>query len=201
MTTPRTAVRAAAVLGATAALTVAGIGAASATTADSTIDGNTVSVEFALESAEILDTCGAVLAPTSSLPTLTAALANADTAGGFTALLQTLGENEDIHVLKGALGLPFVSVNLLAPSATATATNVPSNVYALVSFCLSDVENPQIDAPILVGDPADAVLGSLSGLTGGDALGTLSSALGGGEAGGVGDLGSMAGMMGGAAGE
>ena len=45
MTSVRTAVRAAAVLGATAALTVAGAGAASAATASSpVVEGNTISI-------------------------------------------------------------------------------------------------------------------------------------------------------------
>ena len=47
MTSARTALRAAAVLGATAALTVAGAGAASAaTTANADVEGSTVSVTF-----------------------------------------------------------------------------------------------------------------------------------------------------------
>ncbi|MDV8002497.1 hypothetical protein [Rhodococcus sp. IEGM 1408] len=200
MTTPRTAFRTAAVLGATAALTLAGAGAASATTAENTVVGNTVSVTFTLEAGQLLgDACGALLAPTSAVPELTAAFANADNADGLQALLATLTKNDSLIVFPGDLGTPLVSlVPAVAPSRTVTATNVPSNVYALVSFCGSDDE-PTIDAPLIVGNPAEALTGSLSGL-GGDALGMLSSAMGGDEDGGMGGdpLGSLAGMMGGA---
>ncbi len=198
MTTARTAVRTAAVLGATAALTLAGAGAASATTSTSNVDGNTVSVTFALEEGETVDACGALLAPTSEVPGLSAQFANADTAAGLESLLQTLATNEDLVVLKGALNAPFVTPSLLFPSLTVTAADVPSNLSALVSFCASDSE-PTVEAPLLVGNPIDAITGSLSGL-GGDGLGMLSSAIGGGADGGLGgDLGSLAGLMGGAA--
>lgn len=200
MTTPRTAVRAAAVLGATAALTLAGAGAAMATTHTSAKVDSTVSVTFALEEGELGDACGAILAPTSAVPGLTEQFANADTAGGLQSLLQTLAANKDLVVLKGALNVPFVTPSVVAPSLTVTATDVPANVYALVSFCASD-SKPTVEAPLLVGNPADALTGSLSGL-GGDAFGMLSSALGGGEDGGMGaGLGSLTDMMGGATGE
>ena len=200
MTTPRTAFRTAAVLGATAALTLAGAGAASATTAAPSVEGNTVSVTFTLEGTQAADACGAILAPTSAVPALTEAFANADTTAGLEALLRNLATNKDLVVLKGDLNAPFVTPSLFAPSLTVTATSVPSNVYALVSFCGSDDE-PTISAPLLVGNPVEALTGSLSGL-GGDAFGMLSSAMGGEEDGGMGgDLGSLAGLMGGATGE
>ena len=201
MTTPRTAVRTAAVLGATAALTLAGAGAASATTAASTVVDNTVSVNFTLESAQPLgDACGAILAPTSAVPALTASFANADDLAGLEDLLTTLMNDDSIIVLTGDLGTPVVSLfPLVAPTRTVTATDVPSNVYALVSVCASD-EDPTIEAPVLVGNPVEALTGSLSGLAGGDALGMMSSVIGGGEDGGLGGdaLGSLGGMMGGA---
>lgn len=199
MTTARTAVRTAAVLGATAALTLAGAGAAMATTHTVEKEGSTVSVTFALEEGETVDACGALLAPTSEVPGLSAQFANADTAAGLESLLQSLATNEDLVVLKGALNAPFVTPSLLFPSLTVTAADVPSNLYALVSFCGSD-SKPTVEAPFIVGNPIDAITGSLSGLAGGDGLGMLSSAIGGGADGGLGgDLGSLAGLMGGAA--
>lgn len=200
MTTPRTAVRAAAVLGATAALTLAGAGAAMATTHTSAKVDSTVSVTFALEEGEVADACGALLAPTSAVPGLAEQFANADTAGGLQSLLTTLATNKALVVLKGTGNALFVTPSVVAPSLTVTAADVPPNVYALLSFCASDSE-PTVEAPLLVGNPADALTGSLSGL-GGDAFGMLSSALGGGADGGPGgDLGSLAGLMGGATGE
>lgn len=183
MSFARTSLRAAAVLGATAALTVAGAGAAAAATAvDSKVEGNSVSVTFTLEEGKVLDgdTCGAVLAPTSEAATIGARLAS----GTLETILETLTSDPSVTVLTDDItGFPAVGLGQFAgigvTSATASAHNLESNAYALVSFCLSSTE-PTIEPFLLVGDPNEAIAGSLNGLSSdGDALGMLSSAIGG----------------------
>lgn len=186
--TNRTFARSAAVLGAATALTIAGAGAAAATTNTSAVDGNRVSVTFTLESGQLGDTCGAVLTPTSAAPALAARLAD----GNILDIIDTLINDDNVTVLRDGLLPTTILAPLVNPSGTVTATDVPSNVYAVVSFCLSDPSEPRIDGPVLVGDPVEAIQGSLSGLSSdGDALGTLSAVLGGDGGGdGLGDTGS-----------
>lgn len=188
--TSRTFARSAAVLGAATALTVAGAGAAAAATNETTVDGNTVSVTFELESGQVLgDTCGAVLTPTSAAPALAARLAD----GNIVDIINTLINDDNVTVLYDGPLPNTVLVPLVDPSGTVTATNVPSNVYAVVSFCLSDPTNPGVEMPVLVGDPVEAIQGSIGGLSSdGDALGTLSAVMGG-EGGG--DTGSDIGAL------
>ncbi|GLB63621.1 hypothetical protein NCCP2495_15000 [Dietzia sp. NCCP-2495] len=187
--TSRTFARSAAVLGAATALTIAGAGAAMAATNDSAVDGNTVSVTFELESGQLGDTCGAVLTPTSAAPALAARLAD----GNIVDIIDTLVNDDNVTVLRDGSLPNTILVPLVNPSGTVTATDVPSNVYAIVSFCLSDPTNPAIEAPVLVGDPMEAIQGSIGGLSSdGDALGTLSAVMGG-EGGG--DTGSDIGAM------
>lgn len=189
--TNRTFARSAAVLGAATALTVAGAGAATATTNDSAVDGNTVSVTFELESGQLSDTCGAVLTPTSAGPALAARLAD----GNILDIIDTLVNDDNVTVLRDGLLPNTILAPLINPSGTVTATNVEPNVYAIVSFCLSEASSPSIEAPVLVGDPMQAIQGSIGGLSSdGDALGTLSSVLGGEDGGGTGsDIGAMLG--------
>lgn len=190
MTTRRTFARSAAVLGAATALTVAGAGAAMATTHTSNVDGNDVSVKFELESGEIGDTCSAILTPTAAAAGLAAQLAD----GNIGDIIDTLLNDNSVVVLKDGILPNTVLVPVVHPSGTVSATDVPSNVYALVSVCLSDTDNPSINPFVLVGDPMEAIMGSLEMGSSGDTLGAASSMLGGGEGGDSGsDIGALLG--------
>lgn len=184
MATIPTAFRAAAVLGAAAALTVAGAGAAAAaTTATTNVDGNTVSVTFEWESdggLDITDTCGAAAVE----PAAAADLASAFAGGDIQNVLRGLVSEPGVHVLyKDGLVLdtPFVVLGDLDRSGTVQA-ELETGTYAVVSVCSDDPTNPNIDPMVIVGDPIEAVLGSVESFSaGGDGLGTLSSVLGGDE--------------------
>lgn len=164
MTAPRTAARTAAVLGAATALTVAGAGAAMATTSASEINGEarTVSVSFTLEEGRSSDLCGAVLTPAASAPRIAAEFAGGDLQGIFSLLT----DDPSVTVLEsgGLVGLPFVTPNRVpiigSPTGTVSANDVRPDVYALVSICLSDRENPVI-TPVVMGNPLEAAQGSL----------------------------------------
>lgn len=212
MSISRTATRTAAVLGATTALTLAGAGAASATTHESAVDGNSVSVTFTLDGGVVDgDVCGAFLAPTATA----AALASTLTSGNISEALKALVGNEDVTVLRedGFLtSTPFTTLGSVGgtgkTSGTVGAEDVPSNVYALVSYCGTD-ENPSINPLLLVGNPLEAVMGSVemgssnggldtaSALLGNGGLDTASALLGGeGD-----DSSSLGNLMGGALGD
>ncbi|MBB1041525.1 MULTISPECIES: hypothetical protein [unclassified Dietzia] len=194
MTSPRTAVRTAAVLGATAALTLAGAGAASAATPSSpVVDGNTISVTFEKDGIADIDTCVAAAVPTSSAAALAAqleALSNLD----LDAIGDLVSGTSDVTFLQTSGLVPTPLANVTLGDVTVSAT-VPSNVYAVVTYCL--LGDPDIAGPVLVGDPIDAIQGSLGGLSTEDTLGTLSAATGEGDDSG---LGSVLGLLGGEAG-
>ncbi|MBB1011869.1 hypothetical protein BXY47_1359 [Dietzia kunjamensis] len=197
-----TALRTAAALGAATALTIAGAGVAAATTADSSVDGNTVSVTFTLDGGFIDgDACGALLAPTSTAATLAGQLATA-TDTNLLATLQNISEAPGVELLK-ANGSPAVLLGTFADigvdSATVSAT-VDSNVYALVTYCSSD-DAPGVNPFLLVGDPVEAVMGSVATGSEGDLLGTASAMLGeaDGEAGGGLGLDTLSSALGGEA--
>lgn len=180
MSITRSSLRAAAGLAAAAALTVSAAGVAAATTADSSVDGNTVSVTFTLDGGFIDgDACGALLAPTSTAATLAGQLATA-TDTNLPATLQNISEAPGVELLK-ANGSPAVVLGTLGDlgldSATVSAT-VDSNVYALVTYCSSD-DAPGINPFLIVGDPVEAVMGSIATGSEGDLLGTASAMLGG----------------------
>ncbi len=198
MSAPRTLARTAAVLGAATALTVAGAGAAMATTHDSSVDGNTVSVTFTLDEGFLDgDTCGAVLTPTAAAPALAQRLADGDVR----AIIESLVNDESVTVLyeDGVLDTPFATLAAIGEAgkstATVSASDVPSNVYALVSVCLSDSSNPNINPFLLVGDPMEAVMGSVEMGSSNGGLDTASALL---EGAGDEDGGSITGMLGGA---
>lgn len=173
MSLSRSALRVAAAVGTTTALTLAGAGAANATTSKSNIEGNTVSVTFKLESNQLIsDTCGAALVPPTAGAEL---LKNANGTGGIGGILDSIDALDGVTVLKKG-SASFVAMTLATPTDTVTATNVPSGVYGLVTVCGSDFSNPGIDV-VTVGSPFDII----SGLSSGGGLDTFSSALGGGD--------------------
>ena len=166
----RTAARTAAVFGAAAVLTVAGAGAAMATTAENTVnsEARSVSVTFKLESGQAGDTCGAVLTPTAAA----AGVAQKFASGNLETIFNTLTNDPDVVVLKTnllaspvAFLIPFVN-----PTSTVSASDVPPNVYSLVSVCVSDHTNPDITPFVVVGNPLEAAQGSITTLSTGDNL-------------------------------
>ena len=176
----RSATRAAAVLGATAALGLSTMGAASATTATPETGGNRVAVTFALEAGQVRDTCGAALLEPNVAMDVVGAISDGNLAEVFTSLQGTRG----VYVLTSpASGLPAAVLTNTTPALTLAVDDVPNGVYALVSACVSDseVRNP---SPVVIGDPLAAITGSLGGADslggdqdGGIALDTLSSTL------------------------
>lgn len=184
MITTRTVARSAAVLGAATAMTVAGAGAAMATTHTSNVDGNDVSVTFELEDGELGDACGAVITQTSEAAAVAGELAGAVNDTDLLRVLKALNNNESVTVLKTDGLILDSAVALLAPipesarSETVFVEGLPSNVYALVSFCTSDPTDPTINPFLIVGNPMDAIMGSVDSLSAsGDGLDTLSSVL------------------------
>lgn len=162
MTAPRTAARTATVLGAATALTLAGAGVAMATTISPDVNNQTgtVSVTFALEEGESSDLCGAVLAPAASAPRVAAELAGGDLQG----ILRLFADDPHVITLEAGrfVRIPFVAMSrgfLGSPTGTVSANDVPPNVYALVSICLSDRENPEF-TPVVMGNPLEAAQGS-----------------------------------------
>ncbi|MFN3340494.1 MAG: hypothetical protein ACK40Z_12415 [Dietzia sp.] len=191
MTSPRTAARTAAVLGATAALTIAGAGAASAATASApVVNGNTVSVTFEKDLLIDVDTCVAAVVPTSSAPALVAQL-EAVSNLNLDAISDLVSGNSGVTFLYTSGLFPTPIANVTLGDVTVSAT-VPSNVYAVVTYCV--IGGSDIAGPVLVGDPAEAIQGSIGGLSTEDTLGTLSAATGEGDDGG---LGSVLGLLGG----
>lgn len=202
MTVSRTALRATAVLGATAALTFAGTGiAAAATTASTDVDGNTVSVTFKWESEGMLDradTCGAAAVE----PAAAIDLATAFTGGNIEGILNGLLREPGVHILYEdgiIIDRPVVLLRDTKRSATVEA-ELKTGVYTVVSVCSDNPTEPKIEPMVIVGNPVEAVLGSVESFSaGGDGLGTLSSVLGGGE--GAGGLDTLSSVLDGGDGE
>ena len=195
MTSARTAVRAAAVLGATAALTVAGAGAAFATTATPGKDGTTVSVTFALESGELADACGAALVE----PQAAAELAGAFSGGNLADIFDSLASRDGVTLLRtgGLVSTPIAALSLLDNEVSVSASDVPAGLYALISVCASAPSDPSITTQ-MVGDPIEVITGSLGAMSSGEGAGldTLSSVLGGGDTEGALDLGTLSSALG-----
>ena len=201
MTSARTAVRAAAVLGATAALTVAGAGAASAaTTSTHEVDGNTVSVTFnwTLSTAAPLgDICGAALVEPQAAAELAGAFAEGNLANIFASLVNRDGV-EVLYTDGIVIDSPAASLSAATPSVTVSASEVPSGAYALISVCGSAPSDPTIKG-VVIGNPIEVITGSLGAMSSGEGAGldTLSSVLGGGDTEGALDLGTLSSAMGG----
>ena len=198
--TASTTARAAAVLGAATALTVAGAGAAMATTHETSVDNTThkVSVTFTLDGGFIDgDTCGAVLTPTAAA----AGVAAKFTSGDLSTIFDTLTNDPDVIVLKSdATGLPVVllgSVGGVGFTERTVSATVEPNVYSLVSVCVSDRSNPKITPVLTVGNPIEAVQGSVSTLSTGDNLTAGSGLLSDAATGNLGGGSSMPGSGGG----
>lgn len=184
----RTASRTLGVLATAAGLTLAGAGAAYATASTHDVEGDTVSVTFTLDGGLLEgDTCGALIAT----PSAATGLAADFTSGDLGAILGNLVGVDGVHVLAEEGIIVDRPVLILGnvggagkTSGTVSAHEVPANVYTLITMCTS-YESPTVNPAVLVGDPVEAVTGSVQGSLGGDADGAGSSALlgvlGGGE--------------------
>lgn len=192
MSATRTALRSLGILAAASGLALAGAGVASATTSEHTVDGHAVSVDFALEEGDLGDVCGAALVPPAAAAGILANLGGGDLNLGD--IFNSIDKLDGVHVLKNE-PLPTATLAPIAsPTGTLTAEDVPSNLYLLVTLCGSEPSNPGTDF-VLVGNPLEAIGDLSSGglletgsalLQGGEGLGqldlgTLSSAVGGGE--------------------
>lgn len=187
--TARTTARAAAVLGATAALTVAGAGAAMAATATHDVEGNTVSVTFTRESGDgAAKGCAAVITPVASAAEVAAELkqlANFD----LTAIQNLLSGNTAATLVGFTVLIPVVNTE------DTVSTTVEPNVYSLVSYCVG--EDPNIVPALIVGNPLEAIQGSVSTMSSGDSVGALSTIMqpgNGGSSNPLGDTGSAGGQ-------
>lgn len=130
--------------------------AANAVTNNSAVDGTKVSVTFSLEQGEIVGNCYAALAPTAIAPQFIEQV----TGGLDFAAAYALFTRDDVTTLKTG-GLPTAVLGtVLSPSVTLSASDIPPNVYSLVTYCVGDTA-PGVDPTVVVGNPADAVLGSI----------------------------------------
>lgn len=188
MTSSRTALRSLGVLAAASGLALAGAGAASATTAEHAVDGSTVTVTFALEEGELGDSCGAALIPVSAIGGVAELLAATEPAG----LIDALAGIEGVTLLESE-GANLVLLAGEGDSAEVSADDVAAGGYGLVSVCLSDLENPEVNV-VTVGNPLELI----NSLSAGGGLDSFSSILGGGTEGeGVLDLGTLSSTLGG----
>lgn len=182
----RTLTRSAAVLGAATALTVAGAGAASAASTHTTqVTGNDVSVTFKRDGIGAI-ICGAVITQVADAAGIAADLATGNLAEAFESLLT----NPAVKVLKTEDPIPWPTVSLPGLlSDTVVVRDLDPNIYAVVSNCTLD-ESPTINPFVIVGDPLEAVMGSVDGLSSGDGAGldTLSAVIGGGDESGLGGI-------------
>ena len=151
-----------------------GAGAANAVSNNHVVNGNSVSVTIALEDGDIADTCVAVLVTTAKAPTIAEQFTSMD----FDAIVALIGgNNPDVTPLKTNLNSPVAGLfPLVSPSRTVTATNVPSNVYSVVSYCAID-GGPNITPAVIVGNPVEAGLGSIQSGSSGENLAAASASL------------------------
>lgn len=147
-----------------------GAGAANAATSTHTVNGNSVSVTFALEPGQIADVCAAALVTTAKAPTIAEKFTSMD-IDAIVAFLR--GSDPDVITLKNNIGLPGAG---LPHVPTVTASNVPSNVYSLITICGSD-QDPKISPAIVVGNPIEAGLGSIQAGSSGENLAAASASL------------------------
>lgn len=165
MTIARKAAAGLATVGMAAGLTVAGAGAASAAVPVPNVAGNTVSVHVTAPLPG--QTCLGMLVP----PYAAADLAGAAVTGGgdLMTIVRALGSRGDVISLAGPGidGIFRLPVTVPGQSGFLTATDVPSNIYALAVICLSSggPAEPHL-FPAVVGNPLDAFAGSAAGSSG-----------------------------------
>lgn len=175
MTTVRTLTRSAAVIGAATALTFAGAGAAMAATTTHEVDGNTLSVTFAKDATFDAPICFAAVVPTAGATGVVSQFQDAAT-GDVQALFDMISGNTAVTVLENELGNKIPSILLRDQTVTA---DLEPNVYTLITKCT--LADPEINPAVIVGNPLEAVMGSVSMGSSEDGLGAMSSILQGGD--------------------
>lgn len=147
-----------------------GAGAANATTNEHSVDGNDVSVTFTLESGQAFDTCAAALVTSAKAPTITEQFTDLN----ISAIVDLLsGSNPDVIPLRDGIGIPSAVLPL---NRTISASDVPSNVYTLITICGSDGK-PSVNPAVIVGNPVEAGLGSIQSGSSGENLAAASASL------------------------
>lgn len=197
MSTTRTFARSAAVIGAATALTVAGAGAAMAATSHE-VNDTLLSVTFTKESWLDGSLCFAAVVPTAGAAGVVEQFQGA-ASGNVQDVFDLISGNSAVTPLttdSSGNGNGVSVVSVIAGNKSVYADLDP-NVYTLISKCTGD--DPVINPAVVVGNPVEAVMGSVQMGSSEDGLGAMSSILSSGMGGGTGGVLSSA--LGGGSGE
>lgn len=197
MTTTRTFARSAAVIGAATALTLAGAGAAMAATSHE-VNDTLLSVTFTKDSWLDSSLCFAAVVPTAGAAGVVEQFQGA-ASGNIQDIFDLISGNSAVTPLttdSSGNGNGFSVVTVIAGNNSVYADLDP-NVYTLISKCTGD--DPVINPAVVVGNPVEAVMGSVQMGSSEDGLGAMSSILSSGMGGGTGGVLSSA--LGGGSGE
>lgn len=179
LTAVRTFTRSAAVIGAATALTFAGAGAAMAATTHE-VEGNLLSVTFTQDHWLDGALCFAVAVPTAGAAGVVSQAQDAAT-GDIRALFDILKGDTAVTTLTtnesgDGTGVGLISV---AVGKNTVYAELDPNVYTLITKCT--LEDPEINPAVIVGNPLEAVMGSVSMGSSEEGLGAMSSILQGGD--------------------
>ena len=197
MSTTRTFARSAAVIGAATALTVAGAGAAMAATSHE-VNDTLLSVTFTKDSWFDGSLCFAAVVPTAGAAGVVEQFQGA-ASGNIQDIFDLISGNSAVTPLttdSSGNGNGVSVVSVIAGNNSVYADLDP-NVYTLISKCTGD--DPVINPAVVVGNPVEAVMGSVQMGSSEDGLGAMSSILSSGMGGGTGGVLSSA--LGGGSGE
>ena len=197
MSTFRTFARSAAVIGAATALTVAGAGAAMAATSHE-VNDTLLSVTFTKDSWFDGSLCFAAVVPTAGAAGVVEQFQGA-ASGNVQDIFDLISGNSAVTPLttdSSGNGNGVSVVSVIAGNNSVYADLDP-NVYTLISKCTGD--DPVINPAVVVGNPVEAVMGSVQIGSSEDGLGAMSSILSSGMGGGTGGVLSSA--LGGGSGE
>lgn len=197
MTTTRTFARSAAVIGAATALTLAGASAAMAATSHE-VNDTLLSVTFTKDSWFDGSLCFAAVVPTAGAAGVVEQFQGA-ASGNVQDIFDLISGNSAVTPLttdSSGNGNGVSVVSVIAGNNSVYADLDP-NVYTLISKCTGD--DPVINPAVVVGNPVEAVMGSVQMGSSEDGLGAMSSILSSGMGGGTGGVLSSA--LGGGSGE
>lgn len=197
MSTTRTFARSAAVIGAATALTVAGAGAAMAATSHE-VNDTLLSVTFTKDSWFDGSLCFAAVVPTAGAAGVVEQFQGA-ASGNVQDIFDLISGNSAVTPLttdSSGNGNGASVVSVIAGDNSVYADLDP-NVYTLIAKCTGD--DPVINPAVVVGNPVEAVMGSVQMGSSEDGLGAMSSILSSGMGGGTGGVLSSA--LGGGSGE
>ena len=197
MTTTRTFARSAAVIGAATALTLAGASAAMAATSHE-VNDTLLSVTFTKDSWFDGSLCFAAVVPTAGAAGVVEQFQGA-ASGNVQDIFNLISGNSAVTPLttdSSGNGNGVSVVSVIAGNNSVYADLDP-NVYTLISKCTGD--DPVINPAVVVGNPVEAVMGSVQMGSSEDGLGAMSSILSSGMGGTTGGVLSSA--LGGGSGE